>query len=141
MLHSDDPIAAVGYLKFNEIYLEVKLPPLDLDDRLKGLPLKDSDGYITDQGEEALNLNEEQDDEDVEVEIIENDTESSVKPSTIEKSCINQSATSVKSVDGWLWIGGVHVTARADPYTSMIEAMCILQCRYAFFSTQAHYID
>nr|CAI5867517.1 unnamed protein product [Callosobruchus analis] len=53
VIHSDDPIAPVGYLIFKKLELETKLPPLDLLDRLAGLPLKDSDGYVTDEGEEA----------------------------------------------------------------------------------------
>lgn len=53
ILHSDDPIAPVGYLKLNKLKLETKLPQVDLYSRLVDVPLKDSDGYITDQGEEA----------------------------------------------------------------------------------------
>ena len=44
----------MGYLKFNKLRLELKLPILDLSGRLLGLPLKDSEGYVTDHGEEAL---------------------------------------------------------------------------------------
>ncbi|KAJ8970366.1 hypothetical protein NQ314_001277 [Rhamnusium bicolor] len=58
ILHSNDPIAPVGYLKFKKLALEVKLPTLDLYSRLEGLPLKDSDGYVTDHGEEAFDLTE-----------------------------------------------------------------------------------
>lgn len=54
VMHSDDPIAPVGYLKFNKLRLELKLPILDLHGRLLGLPLKDPDGYVTDHGEDAL---------------------------------------------------------------------------------------
>lgn len=54
VIHSDDAIAPVGYLKLKKLKLELKLPSLDLQSRLVGLPLKDSDGYITDYGEEAL---------------------------------------------------------------------------------------
>lgn len=53
VLHSDDSIAPVGYLKLNKLKLERKLPQLNLYDRLLNIPLKDSDGYITDPGEEA----------------------------------------------------------------------------------------
>lgn len=56
ILHSNDPVAPVGYLRFNKLVLEVKLPALDLHSRLQGLPLKDSDGYVTDQGEEAFDI-------------------------------------------------------------------------------------
>lgn len=58
IIHSDDPIAAVGYLKFNKLKLELKLPSLDLQSRLAGLPLKDNDGYVTDYGEEAVEFEE-----------------------------------------------------------------------------------
>lgn len=52
-MHSEDSIAQVGFLKLNQLHLETKLPPLDLNQRLAALPLKDSDGYVTDLGEEA----------------------------------------------------------------------------------------
>lgn len=58
VIHSNDPVAPVGYLIFKNLSLELKLPPLDLPSRLKGLPLKDSNGYITDEGEEAFQITE-----------------------------------------------------------------------------------
>lgn len=54
IIHSNDPVAPVGYLIFKKLYLELKLPALDLNSRLEGLPLKDSNGYITDQEEEEV---------------------------------------------------------------------------------------
>lgn len=38
----------MGFLKLNKLRLELKLPALDLSGRLSGLPLKDSDFYISD---------------------------------------------------------------------------------------------
>lgn len=58
VIHSNDPVAPVGYLIFKKLSLELKLPALDLNSRLDGLPLKDSNGYITDQGEEAFPITE-----------------------------------------------------------------------------------
>lgn len=48
VLHSEDQIAQVGFLKLNKLRLELKLPDLDLSGRLSGLPLKDSDFYVSD---------------------------------------------------------------------------------------------
>lgn len=58
-MHSEDSIAQVGFLKLNKLRLEIKLPPLDLNQRLAALPLKDSDGYVTDIGEEASEFEDE----------------------------------------------------------------------------------
>jgi len=46
-MHQVDPVAPVGFLKFNSLALEFKLPALDLQARLDGLPLKDSFGYVS----------------------------------------------------------------------------------------------
>lgn len=51
-MHQIDPIAPVGFLKFNSLALELKLPVLDLQSRLEGLPLKDSYGYVTDSSDD-----------------------------------------------------------------------------------------
>lgn len=58
MIHSNDPVAPVGYLIFKKLSLQLKLPALDLAGRLAGLPLKDSNGYITDEGEEIFQVAE-----------------------------------------------------------------------------------
>lgn len=58
-MHSEDSIAQVGFLKLNRLRLETKLPSLDLKQRLAALPLKDSDGYVTDIGEEASEFEDE----------------------------------------------------------------------------------
>ncbi|XP_050307732.1 uncharacterized protein LOC126744389 isoform X2 [Anthonomus grandis grandis] len=52
VMHHNDPIAPVGFLKLNSLSLEFKLPALDLKDRLDGLPLKDSYGYVTESNED-----------------------------------------------------------------------------------------
>lgn len=56
IIHSNDLVAPVGYLVFKKLTLELKLPALDLNSRLEGLPLKDSNGYITDQGDEEFEV-------------------------------------------------------------------------------------
>lgn len=58
VIHSSDPIVAVGYLTFKKLSLELKLPPLDLQDRLEGLPLKNCDGYLTDHEEAVFKSDE-----------------------------------------------------------------------------------
>lgn len=63
VIHSNDPVAPVGYLIFKKLSLELKLPALDLTSRLEGLPLRDSNGYITDEGEEAFQITEHEMDE------------------------------------------------------------------------------
>ncbi|CAH2013707.1 unnamed protein product [Acanthoscelides obtectus] len=121
VIHSNDPIAPVGYLIFKKLELETKLPPLDLMDRLAGLPLKDSDGYVTDHGEEAYEFNDNEADEQ---------DERSEK-CNVEMCCtppnIVQQATSGKSKQGWLWIGGVQGKS-SKPLEAMQEATDILKC-------------
>lgn len=56
ILHSNDPMTPVGYLKLNKLRLETKLPQLDLYQRLGSVPLKDSNGYVTDEGEEVTEV-------------------------------------------------------------------------------------
>lgn len=48
VFHSEDTIAQVGYLKLGKLRLGTKLPTLDLQNRLAGLPLKDSESYVAD---------------------------------------------------------------------------------------------
>ncbi|KAJ8986079.1 hypothetical protein NQ317_003373 [Molorchus minor] len=120
--HSKDPIAPVGYLKFNKLALEVKLPPLDLFSRLEGLPLKDSDGYVTDQEEEAFDVIEKLEDipsgEDVTMNFNDNVTYTS--------PTVNQKPVHAKSKDGWLWMGGIQGNS-PDPLEAMTEAMSTLK--------------
>ncbi|KAF5286755.1 hypothetical protein FQA39_LY04178 [Lamprigera yunnana] len=54
VIHSNDAIAPVGYLKLNKLKLETKLPHLNLDDRLSNVPLRNSNEFITDQSEENI---------------------------------------------------------------------------------------
>lgn len=57
ILHSEDQIAQVGFLKLKKLRLELKLPALDLSGRLSGLPLKDSDFYVSDVSDEEEGKN------------------------------------------------------------------------------------
>lgn len=43
---------------------------------------------------------------------------------------ILQTAISLKSKNGWVWIGGIQGTSE-DAFQAMDEAMSILKCRYA----------
>ncbi|XP_057655168.1 uncharacterized protein LOC130893248 [Diorhabda carinulata] len=120
VMHSDNPIAPVGYLIFKKLSLEIKLPALDLQSRLEGLPLKDSNGYVTDHEEEAFQY-------------IENDTEdeSTVNSDYVvnynyTSDGIIQEASSVGSREGWILVGGIQGTSR-NAAESMAEAMSILQ--------------
>ncbi|VEN42231.1 unnamed protein product [Callosobruchus maculatus] len=121
VIHSDDPIAPVGYLVFKKLELETKLPPLDLLDRLAGLPLKDSDGYVTDEGEEAFKSTENEADELV-------CSENSNAEDCFTPPNIVQEATSGKSKQGWLWISGVQGNS-SNPSEAMEQATDILKCR------------
>ncbi|CAG9819509.1 unnamed protein product [Phaedon cochleariae] len=122
VVQSDDPIAPVGYLIFKQLSLELKLPALDLHSRLEGLPLKDSDGYVTDQSEEAFEVLERALEEDEE-ERIPNPPTNNVNYVPLN---IFQKPTSVKSKDGWLWIGGIQGNS-SDSLESMYQAMNILK--------------
>ncbi|KAK5643599.1 hypothetical protein RI129_007444 [Pyrocoelia pectoralis] len=97
ILHSTNPIAPVGFLKLNKLKLEPKLPQLNLYSRLKNVPLTDSDGYITDHGEEAI-------------EFLNDDGESSEENAS-HFDASNRSSyfpdLSAESNDGWLWISGL----------------------------------
>ena len=119
VLNSNDPICPVGYLRLKKLSLEVKLPNLDLQRRLSGLPLKDSDGYITDYGVEASDFS---DDDDKSVK--------SIEDGCVSSETLEQEARPVKSADGWLWISGIQGRA-PDFREAMQEATRTLKCRYA----------
>ncbi|EFA02050.1 uncharacterized protein LOC663632 [Tribolium castaneum] len=106
VLHSSDPIAPVGYLQLKKISLETKLPLLDLQDRLSGLPLKNSDGYVTDYGVEASDFS---DDESV----------NSLENATVTLETIEQEPMGVKSRDGWLCIAGIQ--GRSSDFRQAME--------------------
>ncbi|KAJ8919563.1 hypothetical protein NQ315_002185 [Exocentrus adspersus] len=124
ILHSNDPIAPVGYLKFNKLALEVKLPALDLHSRLEGLPLRDSDGYVTDQGEEAFEIIENEEDESKPCETAENSLEHPV--SCLTETVPQKPTVTKKSRDGWLGLGGIQGSS-SNPQEAMDEAMSILK--------------
>lgn len=129
MIHSDDAIAPVGYLKLNKLHLELKLPQLDLDGRLANLPLKDSEGYITDDGEDAVELimNSEN---NVDNETIDECEEALSETIINDDNIVELKLNHNKSGDGWCWISNITGTSE-DPQVSMTEAMENLKCRYA----------
>lgn len=108
--------------------MELKLPQLDLDDRLAHLPLKNSEGYITDDGEEAVELimnsgnNVDNDIDECEEAL----SDIIINEDTQVEITINHS----KSGDGWCCISNITGNSE-DPHTSMTEAMDNLKCRYA----------
>ncbi|KAB0799176.1 hypothetical protein PPYR_07056 [Photinus pyralis] len=97
ILHSANPIAPVGFLKLNKLKLEPKLPQLNFYSRLKNVPLSDSDGYITDHGEEAT-------------EFVDDNTSSAdetVAHTVTIKTVSCCPELNAVSNDGWLWISGL----------------------------------
>lgn len=54
IIHSDNAIAPVGYLRLNKLHLVPKSIPTILKDRLNDVSVRDADGYITDSAEEAF---------------------------------------------------------------------------------------
>lgn len=124
VLHSDVPIAPVGYLKLNKVSLENKLPVLDLSARLNGLPLKDSDGYITDYGIDACDSSESEDDADGD------DRNVLELNNACHSEAIEQKPLAVKSLNGWVWIGGIQGHGN-DIREAMRDANIKLTCRYA----------
>ncbi|XP_030768163.1 diphthine--ammonia ligase [Sitophilus oryzae] len=121
VMHQDDPIAPVGYLKFNKISLEFKLPALDLQSRLQGLPLKDSYGYILEDGEEILELSNEEDETENSFLLASEIPQINIKP------CLIQQPHYGKSKDGWLWIGGIQGLA-SNPEEALEEAIDKIKC-------------
>lgn len=128
VVHSNDAIAPVGYLKLNKLHLETKLPQLDLSSRMANLPLKDSDGYITDEGEEAVEKSND--------EIIDDESNNISDNEKIEYNSSNEEAYTKTAVNygksgyGWLWIGSIQGNAE-DPIEAIKQAMENLKCRYA----------
>ncbi|KAF5289904.1 hypothetical protein FQR65_LT11715 [Abscondita terminalis] len=99
ILHSNNSIAPVAFLKLNKLKLETKLPQINLNDRLSNVYLKDSNKYITECGEDAIV-------------IIEDD----IPDSSYGRYDVNEfkhlnfehELTYCKSKNGWLWIGGLR---------------------------------
>lgn len=54
VIHSDNAIAPVGFLRLNKLHLVPKSIPTILKDRLNDVSVRDADGYITDSAEEAI---------------------------------------------------------------------------------------
>ncbi|KAL1505808.1 hypothetical protein ABEB36_005285 [Hypothenemus hampei] len=103
IMHQNDPIAPVGYLKFDKLALEVKLPVLDLESRLDGLPLKDSYGYVTESSDEETPFELSNEDQDGEV----NNTVTSEAPLDLKLEIFQRENYGL-SKEGWLWIGGIQ---------------------------------
>ncbi|KAL3265773.1 hypothetical protein HHI36_009971 [Cryptolaemus montrouzieri] len=118
VLHSNDPIAPVGYLKLNKLQLENKLPLLNLHERLKGLPLKNSDGYVTDPGEDVKDMNEEESDSDSLSEPV---IRSGIY--TVARSMGNQNYSVQKSPSGWLWVGGIRGESIGNPMDNAMSTL------------------
>ncbi|KAF7282425.1 hypothetical protein GWI33_002657 [Rhynchophorus ferrugineus] len=122
IMHQDDPIAPVGYLKFNKLSLEFKLPALDLESRLEGLPLKNSFEYISNDNEDSLELNNEEQDFE------ENDLSAdSEVPEINVKSILMQQPNFGISKEGWLWIGGIQGES-SNPGDALEEAISKIKC-------------
>ncbi|XP_045479271.1 diphthine--ammonia ligase [Harmonia axyridis] len=122
ILHSNDPFAPVGFLKLNKLRLEQKLPVLDLHERLQNLPLKDCDGYVTDQGEDVKELNED-------------DLDSDSEPTmTLDRVVLNSSGIQNSSVhqacSGWLWIGGIRGEFEGNPMENAILKLMLSLSHY-----------
>jgi hypothetical protein len=109
-------------LRLKKLSLENKLPALDLQGRLSGLPLKDSDGYVTDYGVEACDFSDDDDDYD-------DDSIKSVDNASVGFETVEQDAVAVKSSDGWLCIGGVQGRS-TDFREAMEEAARKLKCSH-----------
>ncbi|CAH1124619.1 unnamed protein product [Ceutorhynchus assimilis] len=116
VMHQNDPIAPVGFLKFNSLKLEFKLPPLDLQSRLEGLPLKDSLGYISDDDENDFEINNIDEAGDCDnIETLDNEE-------VDVKAHIQQKPSSYASKEGWLWVGGIQGHS-SDPAGALEEAI------------------
>lgn len=118
VMDSKDAIAPVGYLKLNKLNLEKKLPQLDLTGRLSGLQIKDSDGYVTDPGEDAV----------AETETAEESISDGNGKETFDNEEINQTENTSRSGDGWLWIGGITGVSDNNPEEAFTKAMDKLKC-------------
>ncbi|XP_018322343.1 diphthine--ammonia ligase [Agrilus planipennis] len=117
VMHSNDPVAPVGYLRLKKLRLETKLPVLDLKERLKGIPVKDSDGYITDYGEEAVEL------------VINDSQQNEIAVKEQDNVDCNEryyapisNYSSVKSVDGFIWINNLTGNSN-EPAEALSEAL------------------
>ncbi|XP_044748172.1 diphthine--ammonia ligase [Coccinella septempunctata] len=124
ILHSNDPFAPVGFLKLNKLRLEQKLPVLELHDRLRNLPLKDSDGYVTDQGEDIKELNEDE---------LDSDSVSQCKmtiDTVVQKSSAKQNLSVHQAGNGWLWIGGIRGELDGNPMENAISKLMLCLSQY-----------
>lgn len=120
VMHQTDPIAPVGYLKFNSLKLEFKLPALDLQSRLEGLPLKDSYGYVLENNDDFFEINnDEQESENGEI-LVENEVPDNLK------SILSQNPNSSLSKEGWLWMSGIQGESN-DPGGALEDAICKLK--------------
>ncbi|XP_066245228.1 uncharacterized protein [Euwallacea similis] len=105
VMHQNDPVAPVGFLKFNSLVLEFKLPPLDLHARLEGLPLKDSYGYVNQSDSEDENLTHHHNLDEVDSDA---SGDCSLDIDFKLKSRLIQQENYGFSKEGWLWIGALQ---------------------------------
>lgn len=128
IIHSDNAIAPVGYLRLNKLHLIPKEIPSIMRERLSSISLKDADGYVTDPGEEAT--------EAIEEEIIVNEEEDEVVDATDltdlneEQSIVEHPVMHAVTSTGWMWCGGI--AGHGDTVEEGMEnALEKLQSRYA----------
>ncbi|CAG9856277.1 unnamed protein product [Phyllotreta striolata] len=121
VIHSTDPIVSVGYLTFKKLSLELKLPALDLQDRLEGLPLKTSDGFVTDQEEDIFKSHEDIDE-------VQNDITPSgnVDGSFVSENVVQEATSAYSEKEGWLFAGGIQGTSN-NAFDAMKQALSVLK--------------
>lgn len=128
IIHSDNAIAPVGYLRLNKLHLIPKEIPSIMRDRLSSISLKDSDGYITDPGEEATEIIE----EEIVVNEIEEETDNTTDLTYLngEQTIVEHPVMHAVTSTGWMWCGGV--AGYGDTMEEGMEnALEKLQSRYA----------
>lgn len=126
VIHSDNAIAPVGYLRLNKMHLVPKEIPSIMRERLNSISLKDADGYITDPGEEATEQTESEDSDE--------DEETTPTVNTIN-GCIPIEHPVMKAItnNGWMWCAGI--AGYADTVEEAMEsAMDKLESRYASYT-------
>ncbi|ERL94936.1 hypothetical protein D910_12208 [Dendroctonus ponderosae] len=124
IMHQNDPIAPVGFLRFNSLNLEFKLPVLSLESRLDGLPLKDSYGYVTEYSDDStFELTHDDADGDNNDLLIEQEITDNLKSDVLQKSSCGVSK------EGWFWVAGIQGYSN-DPGGALEDAICKLKCSH-----------
>lgn len=128
IIHSDNAIAPVGYLRLNKLHLVPKNCPESLMERLSIVAMKDADGYITDPGEEATENQECENDIDED----ENDCCPVKTVCESEVASVEHPAVSAITNTGWMWCGGLAGYGESVE-ECMESALNKLESRYALF--------